>query len=141
MLQIPVSGDARTHLIGEPVVGDDMVMGLAYTVSAFFPPAKISTGAQVAVKGTQIVTKTGTTAFKHNFKYASRVRMRAIQDPVSHNFPYSFDDAILSTTPILKNNVYKIFRQSGTLTGKNGVFEIGVTKDGIIDHRFFRPVK
>ena len=22
---------------------------------------------------------------------------------------------------------------------KNGVFEIGVTKDGVIDHRFFRP--
>jgi hypothetical protein len=85
--------------------------------------------------------KTSTNAFKHSFKYADRVRMRAVQDPVSHNFPYSFDDAVLSTQPILKNNGYKIFRQSGTMNGKNGVFEIGLTKDGIIDHRFFRPIK
>lgn len=67
--------------------------------------------------------------------------MRGGQDPVSHNFPYSFDDAILSTKPILKINGYKIFQQQGTMNGKNGVFEIGVTKDGIIDHRFFRPTK
>ena len=87
------------------------------------------------------VAKTSTNAFKHSFKYADRVRMRAVQDPVSHNFPYSFDDAILSTNPILKNNGYKIFQQSGTMNGKNGVFEIGLTKDGIIDHRFFRPIK
>ncbi len=87
------------------------------------------------------VAKTSTNAFKHSFKYADRVRMRAVQDPVSHNFPYSFDDAVLSTQPILKNNGYKIFQQSGTMNGKNGVFEIGLTKDGIIDHRFFRPIK
>jgi RHS repeat-associated protein len=85
--------------------------------------------------------KTSTNAFKHSFKYADRVRMRAVQDPVSHNFPYSFDDAILSTSPILKNNGYKIFQQAGTMNGKNGVFEIGLTKGGIIDHRFFRPIK
>ena len=85
--------------------------------------------------------KTSTNVYKHSFKYADRVRMRGVQDPVSHNFPYSFDDAILSTNPILKNNGYKMFQQSGTMNGKNGVFEIGLTKDGIIDHRFFRPVK
>lgn len=67
--------------------------------------------------------------------------MRAVQDPVSHNFPYSFDDEILSTNPLLKVNGYKIFQQQGTMNGKNGVFEIGLTKDGIIDHRFFRPTK
>jgi len=83
----------------------------------------------------------GANVFKHSFKYADRVRMRAVQDPVSHNFPYSFDDAILSTKPILKNNGYKIFQQSGIMNGKNGVFEIGLTKNGIIDHRFFRPIK
>jgi RHS repeat-associated protein len=86
-------------------------------------------------------TKTEVNAFNHNYKYATRVRMRGVEDPVSHNFPYSFDDAILSTTPILKNNGYKIFQQSGTMNGKNGVFEIGLTKDNIIDHRFFRPVR
>lgn len=67
--------------------------------------------------------------------------MRAVQNPVSHNFPYSFDDAILATKPLLKNNGYKIFQKVGTMNGKNGVFEIGLTKNGIIDHRFFRPIK
>jgi len=85
--------------------------------------------------------KASTNAFKHSYKYADRIRVRGVQDPVSHNFPYSFDDAILSTDPILKNNGYKIFQQSGTMNGKNVFFEIGLTKDGIIDHRFFRPIK
>jgi len=65
--------------------------------------------------------------------------MRALQDPVSHNFQYSFDNAILSTKPILKNNGNKMFQKAGTMNGKNGVFEIGLTKNGIIDHRFFKP--
>lgn len=90
-----------------------------------------------AARGSSQITK----AFKHNFKYADRVRMRAVQDPVSHNFPYSFDDAVLATKPLLKNNGYKIFQKAGTMNGKNGVFEIGLTKNGIIDHRFFRPIK
>lgn len=80
-------------------------------------------------------------ALKHNFKYANRVRVRAVQDPVSHNFPYTFDDNILATKPILKNNGYKIFQKAGTMNSKKGVFEIGLTKDGIINHRFFRPRK
>ena len=82
-----------------------------------------------------------TSALKHSFKYADRVRSRALQDPVSHNFPYSFDDAVLKTNPVIKNNGYKMFQQQGTMNGKNGVFEIGLTKDGIIDHRFFKPNK
>lgn len=86
-----------------------------------------------------VAARTGTDVFKHNYNYASRVRIRAVQDPVSHNFPYSFDDIILSTKPILKNNGYKIFQQQGTMNGKNGIFEIGLTKNGVIDHRFFRP--
>ena len=81
-------------------------------------------------------------------KYAPRVRARGVEDPVSHNFPYSFDRLILESKPILKNNGYKIYQMQGTMHGsvkdgvqqiKNGVFEIGVTKDGVIDHRFFRP--
>ncbi|SMC48732.1 hypothetical protein [Moheibacter sediminis] len=80
-------------------------------------------------------------AFRHNFSYDVRVRMRGVEDPVSHNFPYSFDDGILSTKPIPKKNGYNIFQKQGTMNNKNGVFEIGVTKDGIIDHRFFRPIK
>ena len=97
------------------------------------------------VKGGEVIVKKGakmyTNAFKHSFKYATRVRMRAVQDPLSHNFPYSFDDIILSNKPIAKNNGYQIFQLKGVMNGKNGVFEIGVAKDGIIDHRFFRPFK
>jgi RHS repeat-associated protein len=73
-----------------------------------------------------------------NLKYDPRVRARAVEDPVSHNFPYSFDEEILATKPIPQKNGYNIFQKAGTLNGKEGVFEIGVTKDGIIDHRFFR---
>ena len=80
-------------------------------------------------------------AHLHSFRYADRVRVRGIQDPVSHNFPYSFDDAILATEPISKPNNYSIYRKVGAMNGKSGVFEIGVTKDGVIDHRFFRPDK
>jgi len=99
--------------------------------------ARISVGARFTTNA----AKTNTNVYKHSFKYADRVRMRGVQDPVSHNFPYSFDDAILSTNPIFEKNGYKMFQQTGTMNGKNGVFEIGLTKDGIIDHRFFRPIK
>ena len=109
----------------------------------------------LAGAATQAV-KNSEKAFKHNFKYARRVRQRGVQDPKSHNFPYSFDDEILATEPILKNNGYRIFEKPGKMLGKvvtdpktgartqtykDGVFEIGVTKDGVIDHRFFRSRK
>ena len=77
----------------------------------------------------------------NNNIYAPRVRMRGVQDPVSHNFPYSFDKIILSTRPTIRGNGYKMYQHPGTMNGKNGVFEIGVTKNGVIDHRFFRPIK
>ena len=85
--------------------------------------------------------KKQTSVYKHEYKYAARVRARAIQDPVSHNFPYSFDDAILSTKPIVKRDGYKIYQMEGTMNGIKGIYEIGITKDGIIDHRFFRALK
>ena len=93
-------------------------------------------------------------AFAHGLKYDPRVRARGVQDPSSHNFPYSFDDGILAAKPIPQKNGYNIFQQPGSIAGKvitdpktgirtqtykDGVFEIGVTKDGVIDHRFFRP--
>lgn len=80
-------------------------------------------------------------AFEHSFEYADRVRMRALEDPISHNFPYSFDDLILGTKGIEKSNGYQIFQLEGTMNGKVGVYEIGLTKTGIIDHRFFRPTR
>ena len=46
-----------------------------------------------------------------------------------------------SVLGILKKNGYRIFRKPGFINRKPGVFEIGVTKGGVIDHRFFRSVK
>jgi hypothetical protein len=80
-------------------------------------------------------------AFTHGLQYAERVRTRAIEDPKSHNFPYAFDDTILTMPPVPKTNGYTIYQAPGSMDGKLGVFEIGVTKDGFIDHRFFRPNK
>ncbi|MGF7232624.1 RHS repeat-associated core domain-containing protein [Arachidicoccus sp.] len=74
-------------------------------------------------------------------RYAPRVRERALEDPSSHNFPYSFDKSILETDAVPQKNGYNIFRMEGNMNGKDGVFEIGQNKDGIIDHRFFRPLK
>jgi RHS repeat-associated protein len=89
-----------------------------------------------------------------DLKYAPRVRARGVEDPKSHNFPYSFDKEILSTKAIPKKNGYNLYQKEGTMTGKvvtdpgtgvrtqqykEGVFEIGVNKDGVIDHRFFKP--
>ena len=73
-----------------------------------------------------------------NYAYADRVRERALEDPVSHNLPYSFDADILATTPIQKPNGYTMYQMPGSIGTTNGVFEIGVNKDGVIDHRFFR---
>ncbi len=87
------------------------------------------------------VVSTGQSAYNHGLRYAKRVRDRAPQDPVGHNFPYNFDDIILRTKPIQKKNGYKIYQKPATMNGKDGVCEIGITKDGIIDHRFFRPYK
>jgi RHS repeat-associated protein len=75
------------------------------------------------------------------YTYAPRVRARGVEDPVSHNFPYSFDKHILQTPAISKNNGYNIYQLPGSMNGKNGVFEIGVNNKNIIDHRFFRPTK
>jgi len=99
---------------------------------------KDASGASVVTKGGM---KVADDAFSHSYTYADRVRVRAVQDPVSHNFPYSFDDGILATKPIPKANGYNIYQKPGTMNDKTGVFEIGVTKDGVIDHRFFRPDK
>jgi RHS repeat-associated protein len=74
-------------------------------------------------------------------KYAGRVRARGVEDPTSHNFPYSYDGEILSTKPKVTSSGYKIYTLKGSMNGKQGVFEIGVNKSGIIDHRFFRPGK
>jgi len=65
--------------------------------------------------------------------------MRALADPKAHNFPYSFDRQILSTSPVSRLNGYRIFPREGYMNGGKGVYEIGVRSDFVIDHRFFRP--
>ena len=86
------------------------------------------------------VTKGGKAAKKSARTYAPRVRARGLHDPKSHNFPYSFDDGIMATKPTRKPNNYKIYQKSGSMNGKEGVYEIGVRSDGVVDHRFFRPL-
>ena len=80
----------------------------------------------------------GNKAFKHNFKYHSRIRARALQDPTAHNFAYSFDDIILKVKPIKQADSSLLFRNQGTLNGKNGFFEIALNPDtNTIFHRTF----
>jgi hypothetical protein len=78
---------------------------------------------------------------KNGLRYDPRVRARGVEDPVSHNFPYSFDKQVLKTKPVNKKNGYKIYQKQGTMNGKAGAYEIGTKKNGVIDHRFFRPNK
>jgi RHS repeat-associated protein len=79
--------------------------------------------------------------YKHKLKYDERVRKRATQDPSGHNFPYSFDDIILATKPELRPGGYKMYQVKVKEGKKVKVYEIGVTKDGVIDHRVFREIK
>lgn len=97
---------------------------------------------KVAAKGlNKGLDKLGIVGSSRSGKYASRVRARGVQDPKSHNFPYRFDNGILATKAIPKSNGYRIHQKAGSMNGKEGVFEIGVRKDGVIDHRFFRSYK
>ncbi len=99
-------------------------------------------GIDVLKGGTKAVNAAadaGKSVVKHPYKYHDRVKMRALEDRPAHNFPYSFDDEILKTQPILRDDGYKIYQLEGELNGKKGVFEIGILPDGVIDHRFFRP--
>ena len=78
----------------------------------------------------------------HSFEYHPRIRIRALQDPVAHNFPHSFDKVILKTKPITQANGTLLFRKAGTLNGKQGFFEIGLNSETkVIFHRTFRGGK
>ncbi|MBW8360993.1 MAG: RHS repeat-associated core domain-containing protein [Kaistella sp.] len=85
--------------------------------------------------------KIGTLGAKSPVRYDKKVRERGLQDPVGHNFPYSFDEHVLDTTPIPKKNGYKMYQKEGSVNNTDGVFEIGVKNDGVIDHRVFRSNK
>lgn len=62
--------------------------------------------------------------------------MRGLQDPVAHNFPYSFDDVNLKAKPITQADGSLLYRHTGTLNGKSGFFEIGLNAEAkTIFHR------
>ncbi|KLN61002.1 hypothetical protein WH96_11300 [Kiloniella spongiae] len=75
--------------------------------------------------------------------YTKRVLKRQLDDPRYHGFPYSFDNLILKTTPIMKPKGYRLYQYPGYALGDNklnkGVYELGVRIDGVINHRVFRP--
>ncbi len=80
--------------------------------------------------------------YTHNFKYHTRIRARGVQDPIAHNFPYSFDDIILKTKPIIQKDGSLLYRSPGTLNGKNGIFEICINPNSnTIFHRTFVGTK
>lgn len=124
------------NYLQDPSIINALAMSFSEALSQWTDPQKLIMAATIYVGG---VSVRGTNVYTHNYKYAPRVRARGVQDPVSHNFPYSFDDAILNTKAIPKKNGYNMYQLNGTMNGKDGVFEIGLSKDGIIDHRFFRP--
>jgi RHS repeat-associated protein len=75
----------------------------------------------------------------HGYTYDSRIRMRGTEDPRGHNFPYSFDDEILSQTPINQPDGSLLYTMPGVINGTHGFFEIGVNPTtGVIFHRSFR---
>jgi len=90
----------------------------------------------VGVSGTWVHNECAPT---HNHPYAPRVFERGKQDPRSHNFPYSYDAYILRTQPKTGPDGYSIYQLPGHMGKTEGVFELGVNADGVIDHRFFRP--
>jgi RHS repeat-associated protein len=108
-------------------------------------PSHSMTGATRS-QTTSIGTVSSKNQFKHipvtnirSYEYHPRIRMRALQDPVAHNFPYSFDEVILKSNPIKQVNGTFLYRQTGTLNGRSGVFELGVNNESkIIFHRTFR---
>ena len=42
---------------------------------------------------------------------------------------------------LIKGDGYRIYQMEGIMNGIKGIYERGITKSGIIDHRFFRPLK
>ena len=64
-------------------------------------------------------------------EYDPRIRQRAVQDPVAHNFPFSFDVKILSSRPIRLNNNATGYAVRGYLNGRPGVYNMIVDKDKI----------
>jgi RHS repeat-associated protein len=76
----------------------------------------------------------------HGLTYDPRVRRRAVEDGIGHNFPYSFDDSILGTKGVNLPRGATGYLVRGFHNGKDVVFNI-VVKENVITHRDFVNVK
>ena len=98
---------------------------------------KVREVAQASRKGMQ-GAEGARRSYSHSFKYNTRIRERALQDPVAHNFSYSFDDIILKSRPITQIDGSLLYRHEGHLNGKHGFFEIALNPHNeTIFHRVF----
>ena len=80
--------------------------------------------------------------YRHGYKYDPRIRARGVQDPKAHNFPYSFDDEILSTTPVRQPDGSMLYQMPGTLNDTDGFYQVGVNPETqTIFHRTFVGTK
>jgi hypothetical protein len=78
--------------------------------------------------------------FSYQLSYHPRIRARALEDGIGHNFPYSFDDTIMKTKPIIQADQSLLYKMPGAINKTGGVFEIGVNpQTKTIFHRQFRP--
>jgi len=88
----------------------------------------------VGKNGSECVTN----AYSHGYNYHPRIRIRGVQDPKAHNFPYSFDDQILSTHPIIQDDGSLLYSVPGFMNQTNGHYQIAINPEtNTIFHRTF----
>jgi len=127
------SREASMKSWANPTIGNYIKAIFTEVLSQYKNPYLVVGGLSMGVAGLSALGES-------SLSYAPRVRARGVEDPVSHNFPYSYDKTIVSQKPaIVTGSGYKIYRLEGSMNGKSGVYEIGMTGSGVIDHRFFRP--
>ena len=67
-------------------------------------------------------------------EYADRIRPRVIADPGGHNFPFSFDEAILATQPVIVRGGGDGHALRGFKNDSDVIYNI-IVKNGEITHR------
>lgn len=129
---------------------------------------KITDNLVGTINNIELNYKNGTNVYKHKFKYDDRLlnqrkssknnpnkvikyqledrQLIEINGPANntyHDFPYSFDDVILSQTPTKNDNGGLWYRLAGTINGKDGFFELGVNplRSTIVYRRFVENKK
>lgn len=119
-----------------------MLGGLAVAAPAKAPAAAAQAGTvkvtRAAPRLTDDALRAADDAFSHGYRYDPRIKARGLQDPVGHNFPYSYDDVILQSNPIRQADGSLLYRTPGSINSKGGFFEIAVNPEtGTIFHRTF----